>query len=112
VNSDWVIPIAKAAAAVIQNDVNPPTSAAASTGRMKNGISSGLIPVIGAMITPATPASPAPSAQVTVASTSGDQPSVATARWFSELARIASPIGVKRYAAQSVAVSPRAMTTM
>ena len=110
-NSDCVIPIANEAARVIQNDVNPPTRAAASTGRMKNGISSGLIPVTGAIRIPAAPASPAPSAQEIVASTCGDQPSVAAERWFSALARIARPIGVYFDATQSNAVARTAIAT-
>ena len=110
-NSDCVIPIANAAASVIQNEVKPPTRAAASTGRMKNGISSGLMPVTGAITIPATPASAAPRAHEIVASTCGDQPRVAAERWFSALALIARPIGRYLAAAQSAAVMATAIAT-
>jgi hypothetical protein len=58
---------------------------------------------------PAMAASAAPTVQVTVASTSGDQPSADAARSFSAAAVIARPSRVRRQARPSTAVSATAM---
>ena len=68
-----------------------------------------LNPAFGASRIPANPAVAPPIPHVTVARKLGDHPRADTARSFSALAEIASPIRVNRVKAQSANVSTIAM---
>ena len=91
VSSASMTPMSTPPSRVSGNDVNPPTSAAASAGMSSNSTWLTDSPMIGTTRMPATPASAAPAAQLTVAIRSGERPSEAAASWFSAAARVASP---------------------
>ena len=92
------------------NELNPPISATASAETVTTIVNTvRLSPAFGASRMPAKPAVAPPIAHVTVARKFGDHPSADTARSFSALAEIASPIRVKRVKAHSANVSTIAM---
>ncbi len=95
-SSDCKIPIPSPATRVIQNEENLPISAAAMAATTINVRLVTVTPLRGAMRTPATAASAAPSDQLSVAMRSGDQPSAPAARWFSATADVAKPMSVWR----------------
>ena len=97
---------------VIGNDRKLPSSAAARPATVTTIVSVRPDrPVSGATSTAARPASAPPSPHVIVARRSGDQPSVCTARSFSALALMASPVRVYRVHAHRPTVTATEMTT-
>ena len=92
------------------NELNPPTNATARAETVTTIVNTvKLNPAFGASRIPANPAVAPPIAHVTVARKFGDHPSEETARSFSALAEIASPIRVNRVNAHSANVSTIAM---
>ena len=88
---DSSTPMISAPPKVNRNDEKPPTKAAHSAGTMVSANAAGLTLEIGTSNTPASPASAAPSVQLTAATMRGDQPRAATASWFSPTADVARP---------------------
>ena len=94
------------------NELKPPTSATASAETVTTIVNTDrLSPALGASRMPARPAVAPPIAHVIVARKFGDHPSEDTARSFSALAEIASPIRVNRVKAHNANVSTIAMPT-
>ncbi len=81
---------------VSPNEENPPSRAQARAAMTMRVSESTCRPVIGTTRMPATAASAPPSAQLTVASRSGDQPSDAADTSSSAAATTARPNRVKR----------------
>ena len=94
--SDWKQPISRPASAVIQNDSNRPTSAAASAGTMNSVYEVGSRLATGAIRMPAAPASTVAITQFCAAMRLAEMPVSAAPRAFSDPARVASPKRVKR----------------
>ncbi len=87
------IPSAMPPSRVSGNELNPPISATARAETVTTIVNTvRLSPALGASRMPAKPAVAPPIAHVTVARRFGDHPSADTARSFSALAEIASPI--------------------
>jgi hypothetical protein len=104
------IPSARPPSSVSGNELNPPINATASAETVTTIVNTvRLNPAFGARRIPANPAVAPPIAHVTVARKFGDHPSAATARSFSALAEIASPILVNRVKTHSAKVSTIAM---
>ena len=91
VSSDSMTPIRTPPSSVSGNEVNPPTSAAASAGTSSSRTWLTESPMMGTTRMPARPARPAPAAQFSVAMSSGERPRDAAASWFSATARVARP---------------------
>ena len=85
------MPITRPASSAIGNDRNPATSAAAVAAISRLVRTCGCRVTIGTMRIAAKPAKAQPSAQFSVATTSGDQPSDAAARSFSATAEVPRP---------------------
>src|SRR5580704_13393378 len=101
----------KAAPSPAGNEVKLANSAAAIPA-ITNGVRVEIeSPTIGATRMPAAAATAAPVDQVSMARTSGDQPSAAAARWFSAVAVMANPSVVYRASANSVTVSAAAISS-
>ena len=106
-------PMMKPPSRVSGNDRKPPSSAAAIAVTVTMSVNVIVErPVSGAMSTPAMPARPAPTPQVSAESLVGDQPMVCTARSFSVAALMASPTRVYRASAHSTAVITHVMPMM
>ena len=99
--ADWAIPRPRAAATVAPNDVSRPARAAARAGTTSRVVVAGSRAVNGPTRMPPRPASTLASIQLAADTTSGDQPSMASAVWSSAVARLASPNRVKRESAHS-----------
>ena len=94
--SDWKHPISRPASAVIQNDSNRPTRAAASAGTMNSVYEVGSRLATGAIRIPAAPARTVAITQFCAATRLAEMPVSAAPRAFSAPALVASPKRVKR----------------
>ena len=95
-----------------QNDRNCVSSAAASAGTTSSTSVVGSSDTVGAISTPANPASTLPTAQFTDATTSGECARLAATTWFSATAVVARPKLVYRYTSDSAAVSTTPIAKM